>query len=206
MGSAPASLADNPFLITLLLEMQTTIFLRTEMSRKTEYVHNPCFLSANILKILGVFAENQKEFLMKLFKHKKNDRKESIKTKAEQATVVLLTKIFQKFGVNNACERLLAWADIHRKAMFGITISFLSFVTILSLVMRPERKPMQVFNEEKSKVQINIDSTLQKKQVGVHDLLEVIKMQNEINELRKNGKLTPEDTIRIKNLYNKLNK
>ena len=29
------------------------------MSRKTEYVHNPCFLSANILKILGVFAENQ---------------------------------------------------------------------------------------------------------------------------------------------------
>ena len=65
---------------------------------------------------------------------------------------------------------------------------------------------MQVFNEEKSKVQINIDSTLQKKQVGVHDLLEVIKMQNEINELRKNGKLTPEDTIRIKNLYNELNK
>ena len=35
---------------------------------------------------------------MKLFKHKKNDRKESIKTKAEQATAVLLTKIFQKFG------------------------------------------------------------------------------------------------------------
>ncbi|MGG5577591.1 hypothetical protein ACPDHL_09645, partial [Myroides sp. C15-4] len=33
----------------------------TEMSRKTEYVHNPCFLSANILKILGVFAENQKK-------------------------------------------------------------------------------------------------------------------------------------------------
>ena len=60
--------------------------------------------------------------------------------------------------------------------------------------------------KEKSKVQINIDSTLQKKQVGVHDLLEVIKMQNEINELRKNGELTPEDTIRIKNLYNKLNK
>ena len=33
------------------------------MSRKTEYVHNPCFLSANILKILGVFAENQNFFL-----------------------------------------------------------------------------------------------------------------------------------------------
>ena len=77
MGSAPASLADNPFLITLLLEMQTTIFLRTEMSRKTEYVHNPCFLSANILKILGVFAENQisilgKSFTPKLFKNSLN--------------------------------------------------------------------------------------------------------------------------------------
>lgn len=99
---------------------------------------------------------------MKLFKHKKNDRKESIKTKAEQATVVLLTKIFQKFGVNNACERLLAWAAIHRKAMFGITISFLSFVTILSLVMRPERKPMQVFNEEKAKYKLTLIVTYKK--------------------------------------------
>ena len=72
--------------------------------------------------------------------------------------------------------------------------------------MRPERKPMQVFNEEKNKRQISIDSRLQKKQIGVGDLLEVIKMQNEINELRKNGKLTPEDTLRIKDLYNKLNK
>ena len=90
--------------------------------------------------------------------------------------------------------------------MFGITISFLSFVTILSLVIRPERKPIQVFNEEKSKIEINIDSNLQKKRVGVDDLLEVIKMQNEINELRKNGKLTPEDTVRIKDLYHKLNK
>ena len=68
MGSAPASLADNPFLITLLLEMQTTIFLRTEMSRKTEYVHNPCFLSANILKILGVFAENQNDLLINMIR------------------------------------------------------------------------------------------------------------------------------------------
>ncbi len=65
---------------------------------------------------------------------------------------------------------------------------------------------MQVFNEEKNKRQISIDSRLQKKQIGVGDLLEVIKMQNEINELRKNGKLTPEDTLRIKDLYNKLNK
>lgn len=87
--------------------------------------------------------------------------------------------------------------------MFGITISFLSLVTFLSIVMRPERKPMQVFNEEKNKRQISIDSRLQKKQIGVGDLLEVIKMQNEINELRKNGKLTPEDTLRIKDLYNK---
>lgn len=143
---------------------------------------------------------------MKLFKHKRNTRKENIKIKAEQATIVLLSKIFQKFGINNACERLLAWADIHRKAMFGITISFLSLVTILSIVMRPTRKPMQVFNEERDKVQINIDSSLQKKQVGISDLLEVIKMQNEINELKKNEKLTLEDTLRIKDLYNRLNK
>ena len=78
MGSAPASLADNPFLITLLLEMQTTIFLRTEMSRKTEYVHNPCFLSANILKILGEFAENQINHCFPLFYSLKKKKMVSI--------------------------------------------------------------------------------------------------------------------------------
>ncbi|QBK75159.1 hypothetical protein E0Z07_01755 [Myroides odoratimimus] len=42
------------------------------MSRKTEYVHNPCFLSANILKILGVFAENQFfiNIILKMLLHK----------------------------------------------------------------------------------------------------------------------------------------
>jgi len=43
------------------------------MSRKTEYVHNPCFLSANILKILGVFAENQitdYSFMLKIYPKK----------------------------------------------------------------------------------------------------------------------------------------
>ena len=45
------------------------------MSRKTEYVHNPCFLSANILKILGVFAENQK--LDQLMDKLKNDKLKS---------------------------------------------------------------------------------------------------------------------------------
>ena len=91
---------------------------------------------------------------MKLFKHKKNDRKESIKTKAEQATVVLLTKIFQKFGVNNACERLLAWADIHRKAMFGITISFLSFVHN-SIISNASRKKANASFQRRKKQSTN---------------------------------------------------
>lgn len=143
---------------------------------------------------------------MKLFKHKKNLRKESIKIKAEKATIVLLTKIFQKIGINNACERLLAWADIHRKSMFGITVSFLFLVTVFSIAMRPTKKPIQVFNEEKGKVQISIDNSLQKKQVGISELLEVVKMQNEISEIKKDGKLTSEDTLRIKDLYNRLNK
>lgn len=76
---------------------------------------------------------------MKLFKHKKNDRKESIKTKAEQATVVLLTKIFQKFGVNNACERLLAWAAIHRKARLR-NYDFIPFFRHNSIISNASRK------------------------------------------------------------------
>lgn len=64
---------------------------------------------------------------MKLFKHKKNDRKESIKTKAEQATVVLLTKIFQKFGVNNACERY--WRGLIYTVKLCLELRFHSFLS-----------------------------------------------------------------------------
>lgn len=92
MGSAPASLADNPFLITLLLEMQTTIFLRTEMSRKTEYVHNPCFLSANILKILGVFAENQKTLFSDI----------EIKVEGDQVVLNITSNINKEDKILNA--------------------------------------------------------------------------------------------------------
>ena len=133
-----------------------------------------------------------KKFLMKLFKHKRMIEKKISRLKTEQATVILLTKIFQRFGVNNACERLLAWQTYTIKAMFGITISFLSLVTFLSIVMRPSENQCKFSTKKRTKIQISIDSSLQKKQIGVGDLLEVIKMQNEINELRKNGKLTPE--------------
>lgn len=69
---------------------------------------------------------------MKLFKHKKNDRKESIKTKAEQATVVLLTKIFQKFGVNNACERLLYLANLHTSFLCNLIYPTFSRILLYS--------------------------------------------------------------------------
>ena len=103
MGSAPASLADNPFLITLLLEMQTTIFLRTEMSRKTEYVHNPCFLSANILKILGVFAENQKnQFYYTFFIYEK----ELMKTIAYDNSKRIVNVRYYLYGSNGKIEKM----------------------------------------------------------------------------------------------------
>ena len=41
------------------MELFSIRIQRTFQLVSTEYVHNPCFLSANILKILGVFAENQ---------------------------------------------------------------------------------------------------------------------------------------------------
>lgn len=91
---------------------------------------------------------------MKLFKHKKNDRKESIKTKAEQATVVLLTKIFQKFGVNNACERLLAWADIHRKAMVW-NYDFIPFFRHNSIISNASRKKANASFQRRKKQSTN---------------------------------------------------
>lgn len=139
---------------------------------------------------------------------KKNKRyKKRVREKSEQATVQILTKIFEIFGINNACEHFLKWADNHRKIMFGITISFLICVTCVAF-NQPRQNWKTGLKKEQKKAKIDffkpLDNQQQRKDISVSDILEVVKLKKSIEELQSKGELTAEDTLEIKALYKKL--
>lgn len=143
---------------------------------------------------------------IKNFREKNKRYKKRLREKSEQATAQLLTKLFEKVGINNACERFLIWADAHRKTMFGITISFLICVTCVAILHPRENWKTELKKEQqKAKVEyLNPLDNPQRRSVGVSDVLEVMKLKNSIEELQAKGELTAEDTLEIKALYKKL--
>lgn len=140
------------------------------------------------------------------FREKNKRYKKRVREKFEQATAQLLTELFEKVGINNACERFLIWADTHRKTMFGITISFLIFVTCVAILHPRENWKTELKKEQqKAKVEyLNPLNNPQRRNVGVSDVLEVMKLKSSIEVLQAKGELMAEDTLEIKALYNKL--
>lgn len=143
---------------------------------------------------------------IKNFREKNKRYKKQIREKSEQATAQFLTKLFEKVGINNACERFLIWADAHRKTMFGITISFLIFVTCVAILHPRENWKTELKKEQqKAKVEyLNPLNNPQRRNVGVSDVLEVMKLKSSIEALQAKDELTAKDTLEIKALYNKL--
>lgn len=143
---------------------------------------------------------------IKNFRKKNNRYKKLLRERSEQATVEILTKLFEKVGIDNACEHFLIWADAHRKTMFGITISFLIFVTCVAILHPRENWKTELKKEQqKAKVEyLNPLNNPQRRNVGVSDVLEVMKLKSSIEALQAKGELMAEDTLEIKALYNKI--
>ena len=78
---------------------------------------------------------------MKLFKHKKNDRKESIKTKAEQATVVSSTSqniTHSTLICNTSHLNLLKFNELfYGSAVFLCSFLFFSCIYIGNVSVKP---------------------------------------------------------------------
>ena len=135
--------------------------------------------------------------------------KEKVRETTEQGSARILTGFFQMFGVHDAAERFLTWADLHRKAMFGITISFLIGVVIFTFTYRPRLSKrtgsdssisefMDRFNSRKDTLDFS------NKTLEFSRLFKVMKLKNELEALKAKGHLTKDDTLRIKQMYNDL--
>ncbi len=137
----------------------------------------------------------------------KKEKKEQIRAKWHGRTQELFTTAFLKIGLKEKCDKIVNWAELHRKATFFITISFLSSVLILSIVMHPHVSFSDGLKAEMDKSGVKDTSMTKIKKnasnlgKGVIELVEVSSMQNDLNTLRKKKKLTSEDSIKMKELY-----
>lgn len=136
------------------------------------------------------------------WRNKRRKWKNTVREKSEEATARFLTKIFMKFGVEDAAKRFLCWAETHRKTMFTITVSFLIFVLCFSIIIRPDMSCSEVYREKKEEANVKDKPIFNNR--GLKDLMEIVRLKDEISSIGSDGKLTAEDSVKIKEIYNKL--
>lgn len=137
---------------------------------------------------------------------KKLKWRDRIRSNVETGTASFLTSLFRRIGVDKWAAKLLNWSENHRKGMFFITMSFLLFVVFVSFMTRPERPRMaepKTINISKSQSDTIYPA---KERPDISDVLKVMKLKNEVRNLmeKNGGKLTSQDSIRIKEIYNEL--
>lgn len=136
------------------------------------------------------------------WKLKKAEWKIFVRNKTEEATARALTSFFKKLGIDNACERFLKWADKNRKVMCCITISFLIFVTGVSIFHRPTQDWKETLKEERDKIDVAKHNPLNKQpKADIKEMFEVMKLKSNLDN---RSELTSDDTLMIKELYQKI--
>lgn len=133
----------------------------------------------------------------------KKEKKEAIRKKAQNSTAKFLGEILRKEKVKTLCDSFVFWAENHRKKMFAITITFLVSVFIITIVTKPSKSFVQVYNDE-GVDSVKTNTINQKQTAGLKELFDFKKMQEEIKELEGKKELTQADTLKILELYNKL--
>lgn len=132
----------------------------------------------------------------------KKEKKEAIRKKLQNGTAKFLGDILRKEKVKKLCDNFVFWAENHRKKMFAITITFLVSVFIITLVTKPSKSFVQVYNDE-GVDSLKTNTINQKPTVGLKELFDIQKIQEEIKELEGKKELTQADTLKILELYNK---
>lgn len=138
--------------------------------------------------------------MFKNWRKRKKEWKENVKINTEKATAEFLTKLFQRCGFYTVSEKFLNWANSNRKSMFAITMSFLIFVFIFSIITRPK---VNSGDFEKMKQKVSNKEIVHKSNYGVKELIQVLRLKEELNSI-DSSHLSKEDSIKILDLYNKL--
>lgn len=134
----------------------------------------------------------------------KSERKKQIREKYQKETEKYLSGILRKLKFDKAANRLLIWAETNRKGMFAITISFLLLVVCVSIFFRPKQGLIEVYAKEKKLSEDSIKIHNPVSNIKFNAAMELVKVQQEIAELQCKEKLSPDDSLKIKELFQKL--
>lgn len=109
--------------------------------------------------------------------------------------------------IQQAPNKLVKWAENNRKKMFAITIAFLVFsflVTLITCICNFQKRKNA--REETRQLRENLREQKIERQKDIrNDILDYKKYreyEDEINELLQKDSLTKEDSIRVTQLYN----
>lgn len=121
----------------------------------------------------------------------------------------LLMKIGKKLGLKNLGNKIITWANEHKKAMFGIIITALSIGTMIILIDSTIRivRPKKDFENPKvaiDSLKNNISNPGHRLGKQVDQYLFMKQYQEELNHLLAKDTLTHQDSVRLIKIYDEI--
>lgn len=141
----------------------------------------------------------------------RKERDEKLRKNIERMTSRHLTSVFKRLNLSRYSEKITDWAYIHKKATFAITICFLLMVVVITMtdnypfVDRENKVASDGLQETyKAFLQTKDSISSSRKSPGVSEIFALMKFKEELNMIKAKRELTKEDSLRIKELYDKL--
>lgn len=121
----------------------------------------------------------------------------------------LITKLAQKIGLKKLGDKIVTWANEHKKATFGIIITFLSVCTLIILIDSTIKitRPKKDFENPKiamDSLKSTISDPTKKLGQQVDDYFNLKQYQEEVNKLLDKDTLTHQDSVRLMNIYDEI--
>lgn len=144
-----------------------------------------------------------------MFNRKKKTNNTEFYEKVGDSFDRLFTKVSQKLGLHKLGEKIEVWANGHKKAMFGIIMSFLSVGTVIIILTTAISftKPKKDFENPKLAID-TLQSALPRHsnriQRQVDEYLLMKKYQDEFEALMAKDSLTRKDSIRLVEIYDEI--
>ena len=143
-------------------------------------------------------------------KEQRKVRHKELQEKIKNATSLVVIKIAEATGLDKVFTRLLSWAEKHRKAMGMVTISFLVFVFLVTIIQRPSRGTFgKTYTEVESAIQTDSLTTfeaLKNKERSITKNIELMlllqKLRSELSQIYAKGELSQADSLRLTEIYN----
>lgn len=121
----------------------------------------------------------------------------------------LVSKFSQKIGLKKLSDKIVTWANEHKKATFGIIMIFLTSCTLIILIDTTIRitKPKKDFENPKiamDSLSSQLSNPTRKLSQQVDDYFSLKQYQEEVNMLLNKDTLTHQDSVRLVTIYDEI--